>query len=332
MGYCAHRHTFTHAGATHSNIIADLPGSGHARIRPQILKQFRDILRKPEINRDELESSSAGAVHNVIHGAPNKVLRNRVEDVLALQPWYPWWKKQSSTPGIGAELVIVGAHMDSTAAKETHYNPETDPAPGCDDNGSGTACVLSLVRYFARWKGRLTHTIRFCFFNAEESGLIGSKAYASHLKAMGAPIRAVYCTDMIGFNSDINRLFELHAGYTDPSIRDLSIPLAHEVAASAMEYGKLNPAQIYYGTTNDLEAAPGRSVYDGAINRSDHSAFHQHGYPAVLGCEDIFINLKTEAGSDPNPNYHRKSDRVVDFSYAKDIVCAFAKAIKDKAL
>jgi hypothetical protein len=331
LGYNAHRHDFTHAGRTHSNIIADLPGTGHTRIRPDILARYRELLRRPTLDRSSLAADAlGGGLTDILEGLSDSDLRAFVEAMLALHPWHPWWQKASAIPGIGAEIVIVGAHMDSTAGFEPGYSAPSDPAPGSDDNGSGTAGVLSLARYFAGWRDKLTHTLRFCFFNAEESGLVGSKAYASHLKAMGAPIRAVYCTDMIGFNSDANRLFELHAGFTDPTIRDLSVPLAEEVAAAAAAYGELAPAQIYKGT--GYSGAPDRDIYDGAINRSDHAAFHQQGYPALLGSEDFFVNLGTEPGSDPNPNYHRESDTVVDTSYAKDIVCAFAKAIKDKAL
>lgn len=333
MGYCAYRHDFTHAGATHSNIIADLPGQGHLRIRPEILKRYRRILRQPVIDRRTLPlDRDIGPLPDAgsLAALPDPILRRKIEEILVLRPWYPWWKLLCPVPGIGADLVIAGAHMDSTAGFDHGYSAAHDAAPGCDDNASGTAAILSLARYFAGWRGRLTHTIRFCFFNAEESGLVGSKAYASHLKAMGAPVRAVYCLDMIGHNSDANRLFELHAGYTDPAVRNLSDPLAQEVAAAASAYGALAPAQIYRGT--GYGGAPDRDIYDGAINRSDHAAFHQQGWGAVLGSEDFFVNLATEPGADPNPDYHRQSDQTIDLAYARDITCAFAKAIKDKAL
>jgi hypothetical protein len=35
--------------------------------------------------------------------------------------------------------------------------------------------------------------------------------------------------DMFGYNPDANRSVELHAGCTDPAIRDLSLPLADRV-------------------------------------------------------------------------------------------------------
>jgi len=336
MGYCAYRHDFTHAGQTHSNIIADLPGSGRLQIRADVVARYQEILRRQVTERsrlaiaDGLEPILGAALSSEIANLPDPILRRRVEEILMLRPWYPWWRKRCRVPGIDAELVIVGAHLDSTAGFDPDYSAPHDPAPGTDDNGSGTAAVLSLARYFTTWRGKLTHTIRFCFFNAEESGLVGSKAYASSLKASDAPVRAVYCADMIGFDSDSSRVFELHAGYPDPAVRDLSVPLADEVAAAAAAYGTLAPAQIYRGTGHG--GAPDRDVYDGAINRSDHAAFHQQGWGAVLGSEDFFANLGTEPDADPNPNYHRRSDTAVNIAYARDITCAFAKAIKDKAL
>jgi Zn-dependent M28 family amino/carboxypeptidase len=191
--------------------------------------------------------------------------------------------------------------------------------------------VLAIARQLAAFKGMLTHTVRFCFFNAEESGLDGSIAYANAMKATGAPIRAVVCMDMIGFNNDANRLFEIHAGYTDPAVRDLSDPIAQRVAAAALGLGALPPAQIYRGTIQGGASDSDRDTFDGAIDRSDHAAFHRQGYPAVVVTEDFFANRPAEPGSDPNPNYHRKTDTVVDAAYATDIVCAVAQAIHELA-
>jgi Zn-dependent M28 family amino/carboxypeptidase len=109
--------------------------------------------------------------------------------------------------------------------------------------------------------------VRFCLFNAEESGLAGSKAYAAKMKSLGAPIRAVICLDMIGYDADPNRLFEIRAGYAGPALRDLSLPLATQVQNGSSAHGQLAPPQFYAGTS--WSGAPDRSVYDGAINRSE---------------------------------------------------------------
>lgn len=136
--------------------------------------------------------------------------------------------------------------------------------------------------------------------------------------------------DMIGYNSDANRIFEVHAGYTDVAIRDASMPIADAIAAWAACLGVLRPAQVYRGTSQTA-GAPDRTLYDGAINRSDHAAFHQQGYPAVVVSEDFFANLPTEPGADPNPDYHRSGDLVIDSAYAADITCAVAMAVRELA-
>ncbi|MCQ8205542.1 M28 family metallopeptidase, partial [Vibrio parahaemolyticus] len=91
-------------------------------------------------------------------------------------------------------------------------HPSEDPAPGADDDGSGIAGVLTTAKYLSQYRGKFIHTIRFCFFNAEEVGLNGSKNYAATLRGTGAPIKAVLCMDMIGYNNKNpeDKLFEIH--------------------------------------------------------------------------------------------------------------------------
>ena len=204
-----------------------------------------------------------------------------------------------------------------------------DTAPGADDNASGMAATLACARYLANWNGRLVHTVRFCFFHAEEQGMVGSQAYAAMLKASGAPVKAAVLTDMIAYNGDAANLFEIHAGYTDPALRDLNVPIAETIADCAAGIGGLEPAQIYSGTIGTSGAD--RTVCDGAINRSDHASLHQQGYPAVVVSEDYFVNLPSEPGADPNPNYHKNSDTAIAASYGSDITSALAYAIKELA-
>lgn len=340
IGYCAWREPFSWYGQTRNNVVADLPGAGAWQIRPEVIERLsRVFVRWPRPDPPDpwlratrrlvgpLRKEGAEALIDEDHigELPPWVLRRELELRLGLRAWWPWWRL-CLVPGWGAGLVIVGCHLDSTAANDAGYNPATGPARGADDDGSGVAGTLALARWMWGMRGQLRHTVRFCFFNGEEQGLIGSKAYASAMKAYGAPIKAVVCMDMIGFNSDANRLFEVHAGYTDPAVRDASVPIANTVASWAASLGALPPAQVYRGTSP--YGGPDRSVADGAINRSDHAAFHQQGYPAVVVTEDFFGNLASEPMADPNPNYHRNADAVVDSAYAADIVCSVGHAVR----
>jgi hypothetical protein len=340
MGYCAYTHSFSHAGMTLNNVIADLPGTGYFLIDPELLKLIREILLKillkfplpdppPILLRSlmQLLGDEWLEEHKLLTLSPRQ-LRVRLEEIFELKPYFPWWLKFCPLPGPGAKIVIVGGHLDSTASGEAGYNPLSDPAPGADDNASGIAATLAIARYLSKLP-RPRHTVRFCFFNAEEAGLVGSKAYAAMLKAANAPVKAVVCTDMMGYNSDAARIFEVHAGYTDSAIRDASVPIAESIAAWAASLGTLQPAQIYRGTI--MGSGSDRNKYDGAINRSDHAAFHQQGYSAVVVSEDYFANLPTEPSKDPNPNYHRFGDVTIDSAFGADITCAIAYAVRELA-
>lgn len=338
IGYCAYTHAFSHGGRTLHNVIADLPGIGNWLILPHFPHLIREIILKlpwpdppdPWVKRLTAVGGAGWAkALNLAFESPF-LARHQLEVIARLKPWYPWWRQLCLLPGPGAELVLVGCHLDSTAASTPGYQPTTDPSPGADDDASGIAATLALARQLRNAPSRLRHTVRFCFFNAEEQGLIGSKAYAQHMKAASAPIRAVICMDMIGYNSDANRIFEIHAGYTDAAVRDASLPIADAIAAWAACLSVLPPAQVYRGTSQTA-GAPDRTLYDGAINRSDHAAFHQQGYPAVVVSEDFFANLSAEPGADPNPDYHRSGDLVIDAAYAADITCAIAMAVRELA-
>jgi len=335
MGYCAQKFAFDYGGRTLHNVIADLPGHGTIRIKPNLREKLRDIFVRfppwpPEPDPPWRKEVEAMFLRDTLDASWSQLepemLRLRLERTFDLRASFPWWL---SCPlgGVGAELVLVGCHLDSTSGLDPGYDPTTDTAPGVDDDASGIAVTLALARDLIGRAREFRHTVRFCFFNAEEQGLIGSKAYAAHLKAYDAPVRAVICTDMIGFNSDVNRIFEVHAGYTDAAVRDLSVPIAERIADWAATLGIPGPAQIYKGTASGGGAD--RNLVDGAINRSDHAAFHQQGYPAVVVSEDFFVNLGAEPGADPNPNYHRAADTVMDYDYASNIACVIAQAVKE---
>jgi len=337
MGYCAQKFVFEHGGRTLHNVIADLPGQGTIRINPDWREKLREVFVRfppwpPEPDppwRKQIESLfGRDAFAASWWQLEPEMLRLRLEHIFDLQPWLPWWFR-CPLAGIGAELVLVGCHLDSTSGLDAGYDPATGISPGVDDNASGIAATLAIARNLAGRQREFRHTVRFCFFNAEEQGLIGSKAYAAHLKAFGAPVRAVICADMIGFNSDANRIFEIHAGYSDPIVRDISVPIAERIANWATTLGIPGPAQIYKGTASS--GGLDRNIIDGAINRSDHASFHQQGYPAVVVSEDFFVNLGTEPGSDPNPNYHRATDTAIDYDYVSDIACVIEQTVKELA-
>ena len=337
MGYSPSTHTFSYQSKILSNVIADLPGTGYFKAEPDLPEQIRQIfLRYP------LPVPSEPWVEEVTRIVGKEWLQQQRLDKLSpldlrreLEEIFlkgsPWWLKDRPLSGLEAQLVIMCCHMDSTANMEEVYDPSVDPAPGSDDNGSGIAATLAIARYLSQFRGNLPNTVRFCFFNAEEEGLHGSNAYASYLKDKGAQIKAVINLDMMGYNNDEQRIFEIHAGYSTPSIRDLCLPIADLIKQWAENLGKLGSAQIYKGTKVGGPEDYDRDVFDGALRRSDHFSFQYHGYPACHISEDFFANLPTEPSKDPNPNYHSFKDKVVDSAFGSDLASVAAFAVKELA-
>lgn len=64
------------------------------------------------------------------------------------------------------ELVMLGGHLDSTAA-----------ALGATDNGAGCAVMMEAVRILKKLDLPLARTVRLVLWGGEEQGLLGSKAY-----------------------------------------------------------------------------------------------------------------------------------------------------------
>lgn len=231
-------------------------------------------------------------------------------------------------PGETDEVVLVTAHLDSTAAGTFRgsYEPRIHPAPGVDDDGSGIAAVLLIAEFMRTiFAGRRpARTLRFALFNAEEQGLIGSGRYARAQAAAGVNIAAVFQMDMIAYNNTAPNSFEVHAGTSsdspnpaDPDVERASLMLANlvsrmSVTLAAEGLSILTPAQVL--------TSP-----DPAAGRSDHASFHARGYAAIAASEDFFPS--PGAPADGNPNYHMVSDRVFDVPFATSIarvICAAA--------
>ena len=72
--------------------------------------------------------------------------------------------------GDPSNVVMLGAHLDSVHA-----------GPGINDNGSGSAGLLEYATTLADLKAPVKNKIRFAWWAAEESGLVGSTHYTDEL-------------------------------------------------------------------------------------------------------------------------------------------------------
>ena len=92
--------------------------------------------------------------------------------------------------------IIVGGHYDSLNLRAQGDKASEAPAPGADDDASGTAVVLELARVMSQYHYR--KTIVFVAFAGEELGYIGSASYASRAKANHEQIEAFFNNDIVG--------------------------------------------------------------------------------------------------------------------------------------
>jgi hypothetical protein len=184
----------------------------------------------------------------------------------------------------GARNVIIAtAHLDSINLQ----GGPSAPAPGADDNGSGSAGLLEIARAFQNHRGQ--HDLRLILFGGEEQGLFGSKRYVASLSASErAKIRAVVNMDMIGnLNSSTNSVLIEGASLSQAVINKLS-----EAAA----------------TYTELSVETSLSPF-----ASDHVPFIRANIPAVL---------TIEGADNANQDIHSASDTIdkIDYDLALEIL------------
>ncbi len=102
-------------------------------------------------------------------------------------------------------VVMAGAHLDSVLA-----------GPGINDNGSGSAAVLETAIQMAHVQPQ--NTLRFAWWGAEESGLVGSTNYVNGLNQAQKDRIALYLNfDMIGSPNYIFMVYDGdESGFTAP--------------------------------------------------------------------------------------------------------------------
>jgi Zn-dependent M28 family amino/carboxypeptidase len=190
---------------------------------------------------------------------------------------------KSGHGGETREVVIVTAHLDSINLQ----GGPAAPAPGADDNGSGSAGVLEIARVFHDQQG--IHDLRLILFGGEEEGLFGSKYYVATLDtAEKARIRAVVNMDMIASLNNPTRTVLLEGA-----------PVSQTIIDSLSE-----AASTYTGLTVET------SLYPAA---SDHVPFIKADLPAVL---------TIEGADNTNGNIHSAEDTLqrLDYDFGLEIL------------
>ena len=163
-------------------------------------------------------------------------------------------------PGHGPrarEAVMIGGHYDHLGVRaavdgDSIYN-------GAEDNASGTAAVLTAAEAFVRSGTLPGRSILFMAFGAEESGLLGSMAFAERPTLPLVDLAAV-------LNLDIVNLY----GITT------------DIAASGIDHSSLGRSLAAAAKAEGLTVSvDSLALIRGSFFRSDHFPLVRRGVPAL---------------------------------------------------
>jgi Zn-dependent M28 family amino/carboxypeptidase len=163
----------------------------------------------------------------------------------------------------GGPAMVISAHYDHLGIRDGVLYP------GADDNASGVAAVLALAQWCA--KTPWTHDAVFAFFDAEERGLLGARAFVASPPIPESRIALNVNLDMVSRSGRR----ELYAAGTSrhPELAKVLARVAGRAGVS-LKFG------------HDYPSAADGPMYDWTL-QSDHGAFHGQGIPFVyFGVED----------------------------------------------
>ncbi|NBD15959.1 MAG: M28 family peptidase [Cyanobacteria bacterium] len=184
--------------------------------------------------------------------------------------------------------ILLAAHYDGV--------PGT---PGADDNATGVAVLLELIREFA--ENSLSIPLRFIAFDLEEYGMVGSEIYAQELKQKNEKIRLMFSLEMLGYCCQ-----EANSQRYPPFLEKF-YPNAGNFIAFIGNLGTTQETRFFTrqmrhsGTPSEWLSVPFSGTMIPETRLSDHSPFWDQGYKAIMVTDTSFLR---------NPHYHQPTDTI----------------------
>jgi Zn-dependent M28 family amino/carboxypeptidase len=223
-------------------------------------------------------------------------------------------------------IVLVTGHYDS---RNSDTFNGTDPAPGANDDGSGTAVSLECARVLSKAslnKTKFPATIIFLTVAGEEQGLNGSKHFAQMAKQQGWKLEAVLNNDIVGGDlgpgqdASVVRVFSegLPAAASEAEVRRIRM-LGGESDSSSRELARYiaDAGRSYHAGVKPLLIFR----LDRFLRGGDHYSFNQQGFAAVRFTEfredynHQHQNVRTENGIE-----YGDLPKFVNFDYVAHVV------------
>lgn len=271
---------------------------------PQPQAELKKVDSAPQVSADKLLNHIQKLNFQRYTTKERSLTRTYITTELRKLGWKPKLEKFSEGVNIFAErpgtnkaakAILVGAHYDTVAL-----------SPGADDNTSGVAVVLEVARLLG---SRPTpRTLQLAFFDKEEAGLLGSRAFVSktaRLQNLGGAI----VMDMVGYACYTSGCQKYPAGLpvTPPSDKGDFLAVVGDTEHLPLLNAFQNSQMLPSTALNKQESMPAILTvpipFKGLLTpdtlRSDHAPFWYQGVGAVLVTDTA--NLRT-------PHYHKPSD------------------------
>jgi len=267
--------------------LALVPISAHAQQRPSADSLGQQLLKRlTALAHDSMEGRGAGTPG----GARGRAYIERELRSLGVAPIgvsYQVPVRVRARPGsdtLGANVVarvpgrlgsgpviVLSAHHDHLGVRgDSIYN-------GADDDASGSVALISLAEAFKRQP--LDHDVIFAWFEAEESGMLGSRAF---VEKPPVPV------EQIAVNVNLDMVSRHEGGATLWVAGTSHYPFLLPIAESAVAQASV---RVRFG-----HDTPGLAPSDNWTSASDHASFHRAKIPFLyLGVED-------------HPDYHKPGD------------------------
>ena len=251
------------------------------------------------------------------HGLPNTDGSTSGQPFRALGKSYFNIVGIKSPPGRPAKdaqpPLLIGAHYDTVVG-----------SPGADDNASALAVLLEAAdRLRHLVVARPVWLVAFCL---EEQGLLGSRAFISGLKQTGQLLDGAIVLECVGYASR-----DAGSQRTPPGV-PIAIPtvgnflgiVGNEASRDLVASVERNARRVAPTTPTLALVVPARGESLPDVRRSDHAAFWDEGYRAVM---------LTDTADFRNPHYHQPSDTLdtLDLDFLEGVSEIVVGCIEDLA-
>ncbi|WP_262488997.1 M28 family peptidase [Halomonas sp. ANAO-440] len=212
---------------------------------------------------------------------------------------------------LASEVLVVGAHYDTVRG-----------SPGADDNASGVAVLIELARLLQGVP--LDRTLHLVAFANEEMPFFGTDAmgslrYARQAREEGMNITGMIALEMLGYYTDApgSQYHPPLLGYFYPDRGDF-VAFIGNLSSRSLVREAIGAFRESAQVPSEGLSAP---ELIGDIRRSDHWAFWEMGYPAMM---------LTDTANFRNPHYHGPSDTPdrLDYETMARVTAGLARALE----